>query len=285
MLALMRIVPIPCRSDNYAYLLVCRETKEAAIVDVSEAGPVLAAIDQGAGTADSRRDLSTLLNHNREDVRIVAILSTHHHPDHVDGNEEVRSKLGIDRVYGHASDRGRIPGQTQYLQENDTFEIGRLEVRALHIPGHTLGAVAYVVTDEHDDPVVFTGDTLFTGGCGRLFEGDPPMMHVSLQKLAALDPKTRVYCGHEYTESNLRFAAHVEPSNPAIASARTRAAQLRKEGRPTMGTTIADELSYNPFLRTSSAEIRKSLGIAESATAAEALGEIRKAKDNFKIGA
>lgn len=281
-MAAMRIVTIPCRSDNYAYLLVCRETKEAAIVDVSEAGPVLAAIDQGAGTQDSRRDLSALLNHNREDVRIVAILSTHHHGDHVDGNEEVRSKLGIDRVYGHASDRGRIPGQTQYLQENETFEIGRLSIRVLHIPGHTLGAVAYVVTHEPDEPVVFTGDTLFTAGCGRLFEGDPPMMHASLSKLAALDPRTKVYCGHEYTESNLRFAAHVEPSNAAIAQARARAADLRKDGLPTMGTTIADELSYNPFLRTQSPEIRKTLGIPDNASAAEALGAIRKAKDTFK---
>lgn len=281
----MRIVPIPCLSDNYAYLLVCRETKEAALVDVSEADPVLAAIDQGAGTQDSRRDLSTLVHHHREDVRIVAILSTHHHPDHVGGNEEVRSKLGIDRVYGHATDRGRIPGQTQYLQQDDTFEIGRLKVRALHIPGHTLGAVAYVVTHEPDDPVVFTGDTLFVGGSGRLFEGDPLMMHESLSKLAKLDPRTKVYCGHEYTESNLRFAAHVEPSNAAVAEARARAAQLRKEGRPTVGTTMGEELSYNPFFRTSSLEIRRSLGIPESASDAEALGAIRRAKDVFKVGA
>jgi hydroxyacylglutathione hydrolase len=279
----MRIVPISCLSDNYAYLLVCRETKEAAIVDVSEAGPVLDAIDRGAGTQDSRKDVSSLLT--REDVRIVAILSTHHHHDHVGGNEEVMKKLGIDRVYGHTSDRGRIPGQTQYLQEGDTFEIGRLKVRALHIPGHTLGAVAYVVTTETDDPVVFTGDTLFVGGCGRLFEGDPPMMHGSLSKLAALDPRTRVFAGHEYTESNLRFAAHVEPSNAAVAQARTRAANLRKEGRPTMGTTIADELSYNPFLRVDSAEIRSSVGIASTASPAESLGAIRAAKDAFKIGA
>src|SRR5882757_6534084 len=164
----MRIVPIPCLSDNYAYLLVCRETKEAAIVDVSEAGSVLTAIEQGAGTQESRRDVNAS---SREDVRIVAILSTHHHHDHVGGNEEVRSKLGIDRVYGHASVRGRIPGQTQYLQEGESFEIGRLKVKVLHIPGHTLGAVAYVVSHEHDDPAVFTGDTLFIGGCGRLFEG------------------------------------------------------------------------------------------------------------------
>ena len=279
----MRIVPIPCLSDNYAYLLVDRETKEAAIVDVSEAGPVLDAIERGAGTQDSRKDVSSILT--REDVRIVAILSTHHHHDHVGGNEEVRSKLGIDRVYGHTSDRGRIPGQTQYIQEGDTFEIGHLEVKVLHIPGHTLGAVAYVVTNDTDDPVVFTGDTLFIGGCGRLFEGDPPMMHRSLSKLAALDPRTRVYAGHEYTESNLRFAAHVEPSNLAIAQARARAQQLRKDNRPTMGATIAEELSYNPFLRVDSKEIRGTLGISENASAAESLGAIRAAKDAFKIGA
>jgi hydroxyacylglutathione hydrolase len=279
----MRIVPIPCLSDNYAYLLVCRETKEAAIVDVSEAGPVLDAIERGAGTQDSRKDVSSLLT--REDVRIVAILSTHHHHDHVGGNEEVRSRLGIDRVYGHTSDRGRIPGQTQYLQENDTFEIGRLHVKALHIPGHTLGAVAYVVTNQTEDPVVFTGDTLFIGGCGRLFEGDPPMMQQSLSKLAALDPRTRVFCGHEYTMSNLRFAAHVEPSNAAVAQAKARAEGLRKDNRPTMGATIGDELTYNPFLRVDSAEIRTTLGIAANASAADALGAIRAAKDAFKIGA
>jgi hydroxyacylglutathione hydrolase len=275
----MRVVPISCLSDNYAYLLVCRETKEAALIDVSESGPVMSAIEQGAGTQDSRREL---VRESREDVRIVAILSTHHHHDHVGGNEEVRAKLGIDRVYGHASDRGRIPGQTQYLQENDTFEIGTLEVRVLHIPGHTLGAVAYVVTHAHEDPAVFTGDTLFLAGCGRLFEGDPPMMHASLSKLAALDPRTRVYCGHEYTEANLRFAAHVEPSNAAIEAARTRVAQLRAEGRPSVPATIGDELSYNPFLRVTSPEIRTRLGIDASADGATALGAIRHAKDGFK---
>lgn len=277
----MRVIPIPCLADNYAYLLVCRETKEAAIIDPSEPGPVLRALEQGAGTLDSRRDLSAPPA-SREDIRVVAILCTHHHHDHVGGNEEVRSRLGIDRVYGHGSDRGRIPGQTQYLQEGDTFEVGRLSVRAIHIPGHTLGAVAYVVSQEPDDPVVFTGDTLFLGGCGRLFEGDPPMMHASLSKLAALEPRTRVYCGHEYTESNLRFAAHVEPSNAAITEARELAAELRKEGRATVPGTIAGELATNPFMRVTSPEIRKTLGIPADASPEDALGAIRRAKDTFK---
>jgi hydroxyacylglutathione hydrolase len=265
----MRVTPIACLSDNYSYLLVDPETKEAAIVDASEAGPVLAHLE-GKGTG------------GREDVKVVAILATHHHHDHVGGNEEVKAKLGITRVYGHASDKGRVPAQTEFLEEGDTFTIGSLLVRALHIPGHTTGAVAYVVTREPHDPVVFTGDTLFLAGCGRLFEGNPPMMHASLQKLAKLDPRTKVYCGHEYTESNLRFAAHVEPNNPKVAEARARAAEIRKGGKPTVPATIADELSYNPFLRTHSAEIRKTLGIEADAAPEDALGAIRKAKDSFK---
>ena len=264
----MRVTSIPCLSDNYAYLLVDPESKEAAIVDVSEAGPVLRALEGPKGP--------------REDAKIVAILSTHHHPDHVGGNDEVKSTLGIEKVYGYASDKGRIPSQTEFLEEGQTFTIGSLLVRAIHIPGHTLGAVAYVVTREPHDPIVFTGDTLFVGGCGRIFEGDPPMMHASLQKLAKLDRRTKIYCGHEYTEANLRFAAHVEPSNGAVDAARAKAAGLRKEGKPTMGSTIAEELTYNPFLRTSSAEIRKTLGIAADASAEDALGTIRKAKNEFK---
>ena len=264
----MRVVPIACLSDNYAYLLVCPETKEAAIVDPSEPEPVLRALEENAGRTG--------------EVKVVAILATHHHPDHVGGNEEVAKRLGISRVYGHASDKGRIPKQSHFLEEGETFTLGSLLVRAIHIPGHTTGAVAYVVTREPNDPIVFTGDTMFVGGCGRIFEGDPPMMHASLSKLAKLEPRTQMYCGHEYTESNLRFAAHVEPSNAAIEKARTRAAALRKEGKPTVPATIGDELTYNPFLRVTSAEIRKTLAIADGASGAEALGAIRKAKDSFR---
>lgn len=271
----MRVVPIACLSDNYAYLLVCPETNEAAIVDPSEPEPVLAGLEANGG--------------RNGDVKVVAILATHHHPDHVGGNEAVASKLGIERVYGHESDKGRIPKQSHFLKEGETFTIGSLLVRAIHIPGHTTGAVAYVVTRELDDsprerahPIVFTGDTMFIAGCGRIFEGDPPMMHTSLQKLAKLDGRTKIYCGHEYTESNLRFAAHVEPSNQAIVAAKARASQLRKDGKPTVAATISDELSYNPFLRVDSAEIRKTLDIAPGASGAEALGAIRRAKDTFK---
>lgn len=263
----MRVTPIHCLSDNYAYLLVCPETKEAAIIDASEPGPVLAAVKD-----KDRRDFA----------KISAIFSTHHHPDHVGGNLEVQKALGIEKVYGYASDKGRIPGQTEFLEDGQTFTLGKMLVRAIHIPGHTLGAVAYVVTREPHDPVVFTGDTLFLGGCGRIFEGDPPMMHASLQKLAKLDPRTKVYCGHEYTASNLKFAAHVEPSNEAITKERDRVTALRKNNEPSVPATIGEELAYNPFLRTTSPEIRRSLNIPADAPNEEALGAIRRAKDSFK---
>jgi hydroxyacylglutathione hydrolase len=264
----MRVVPVACLSDNYAYLLVCPETKQAAIIDPSEPGPLLSALGENDG--------------RNGDVKVVAILATHHHHDHIGGNEAVAKALGIERIYGHASDEGRIPMQSEFVEEGATFAIGSLTVRVLHIPGHTLGAVAYVVTREPNDPVVFTGDTLFVAGCGRMFEGEPTMFHGSLSKLAKLDGRTQVYCGHEYTEANLRFAAHVEPSNQAVVRARERAASLRKEGKPTVPSTIADELSYNPFLRVDSPEIRRTLAIADGASSSDAFAAIRAAKDGFR---
>ena len=170
----MRIVPVPCLSDNYAYLVVCLETKQLAIVDPSEADPVEKAIE--ALQAEMRAPLS-----------VRAIWSTHHHWDHVGGNEALMKRYDIKDVYGHVSDEGRLPGLSKKLDDGAAFDHGRLGVRALHIPGHTTGAVAYVVTRDPNDPAVFTGDTLFVAGCGRLFEGTPAMMHESLSKLAALD--------------------------------------------------------------------------------------------------
>lgn len=263
MVRAMLVVPVPCLSDNYAYLLICPETNEAAIIDPSEAAPVLAALE-------SRH------------VRVVSILATHHHPDHVGGIEALVERLKIEKVYGHKSDKGRIPGQTHFLEEDDSFHVGSYEVNVLHIPGHTTGAVAYVVSRRGDTPVVFTGDTLFVAGCGRLFEGNPPMMHASLMKLALLEPRTRVYCGHEYTESNLRFAAHVEPSNAAVEAARERVAGLRAEGKPTVPSTIAEELAFNPFMRVHSQEIRANMKLTAATAPADVLGAVRAAKDSFK---
>jgi hydroxyacylglutathione hydrolase len=259
----MRVLPVPCLKDNYSYLVVCDKTGESAIVDASEAGPVLAAV-------------------RAHDLKPRDIWSTHHHLDHVGGNEEVARALEVKDIYGHVSDekKGRIPGQTKAYDTGGEFRLGELSVRTFHIPGHTLGAIAYVVSDGKET-AAFTGDTLFCAGCGRLFEGTPAQMHASLTSLAALGDEVQVYCGHEYTENNLRFAKNVEPGNRAIDQAIERAKSLRAAGRPTVPTTMADELETNPFLRTRSKEIRETLHIAAEADDAAALGAIRKAKDAF----
>jgi hydroxyacylglutathione hydrolase len=256
----MRIVPIACLKDNYAYM-VASDGGAAAIVDASEAAPVRDAI-------------------RREGVRACAIWSTHHHWDHVGGNEELLRDLALE-IVAHASDVGRVPGLSRGVETGDVVRAGDIEARCIHIPGHTLGAVAYFV-DVGGDRAVFTGDTLFSAGCGRLFEGTPAQMHASLARLLALPGDTRLYCGHEYTESNLRFAAYLEPSNAEVTRARARAASMRGEGKPTMGTTLAEEKGYNPFLRVDSPELRSTLGISLDADAVTAFAAIRAAKDSFR---
>ncbi len=254
----MRIVAVPCLTDNYAYLVVAGDGS-AAIVDASEAAPVRDAL-------------------RRENVVARVILSTHHHHDHVGGNEELSKELGVE-VVGHQSDRGRLPGLSVGVDTGHTVQVGDLTARCIHVPGHTLGAVAYYF-DAAGGRAVFTGDTLFCGGCGRLFEGTPSQMAASLARLGALPPDTRVYCGHEYTENNLRFAASIEPTS-AVAMARERAARLRASRAATVGTTIADEHATNPFLRLASPTIRSALSIAPGADEAAAFAAVRKAKDVF----
>jgi hydroxyacylglutathione hydrolase len=256
----MRIVPVPCLSDNYAYLVITR-SGEAAVVDAPEAAPVRDAL-------------------RREGARLVAIWSTHHHHDHVGGNAELAAEAPLE-IVAHVSDRGRVPGQTRGVDTGDTVRVGELAAKCIHIPGHTLGAVAYFL-DAEDGRVVFTGDTLFCAGCGRIFEGTPAQMHASLQRIAALPGDTRVFCGHEYTAHNLRFAAHVEPSNAAVSAARDRVAALRARAEPAIGTTLDQERAENPFLRADSPEIRATLGIARDADDVTAFAAIRAAKDTFR---
>lgn len=249
----MRVIPVPCLSDNYAYV-VSAGGDEAVVIDPSEAEPVLETLE-------------------RERLRLVAILNTHHHYDHVGGNERLVERLGALPVYAHASDRGRVPAQTNDVEEGKRFRVAGLDVDPLHVPGHTLGAVAY-----HIDDAVFTGDTLFVAGCGRLFEGTPAQMHASLGKLAELPPGTRVFCGHEYTIQNLRFASAMEPDSAAIAQAAEHARQVRERGEPTVPSTIAAELATNPFLRVAEPSLRARF----PGTPAEVLGKVRAAKDAFR---
>ena len=194
----MRVVPVPCLKDNYAYLVI--DGDRAAVVDPGEAAPVLAAIA-------------------RERVELAAIWLTHHHHDHVGGV----GGLPQVEVVAHELDRTRAPRVTRAVSDGDEVTLGVLHARIIHNPGHTTGAISYVVAG-----CVFTGDTLFGAGCGRLFEGTPAMMHASLAKLAALPAETRVYFGHEYTAANLRFAAAAEPSNAAVAARAARHAPCRR---------------------------------------------------------
>ncbi len=230
----MKVVAIPQLADNYAYLVIDEATRRAGIVDCAEAAPVLAAVE-------------------RERVELCAILPTHHHYDHIGGNGELLAAHPRLAVYGVDE---RIAGLTQKVGDGDQVHLGSLRARVIFIPAHTSGHIAYYFERER---TLFTGDTLFAGGCGRLFEGDAAMMIQSLSKLSALPDETRVYFGHEYTEKNLRFALTLEPENMALrekyAWARARAAK----GEPTTPTTIGSEKATNPFLRWASPELRRTL--------------------------
>jgi hydroxyacylglutathione hydrolase len=232
----MRVIPVPQLADNYAYLIVDDATRQAGVVDCAEAAPVLQAVRQQA-------------------VQLTAILPTHHHWDHIGGNEELLKALRLE-VYGYAGQAERIPGCTREVREGDRVHIGGLAARIIFIPAHTSGHVAYYFEPER---AVFTGDTLFAGGCGRLFEGDAAMMLRSLSKLLALPDDTNVYFGHEYTEKNLRFALTLEPNNPALRDKHAWAVEQARQGRPTTPTTIASEKATNPFFRWDSPELRATL--------------------------
>jgi len=227
------VVPIPQLSDNYAYLIVDPASHEAAVVDCAEAAPVLDEV-------------------RRRGVRLTTVLATHHHFDHVGGNRDLAAAIPGLRIHGSADDAPRIPGITDPVHDGDTVGVGTLRARVVLIPAHTSGHVAYHFADAK---AVFTGDTLFAGGCGRLFEGDAAQMMTSLGKLAALPDDTRVYCGHEYTEKNLRFAATLEPGNRALRDKLAAVEQLRRAGRPTVPSTVGEEKATNPFLRTDSPEL------------------------------
>jgi hydroxyacylglutathione hydrolase len=230
----MNIIQIPLLRDNYGYLIVCQQTNTAAILDPSEPEPVLRRVEQ-------------------EKVALTAILNTHHHRDHTGGNEGLLSKHKL-KVYGYKSDLGRIPGLTHGVDEGDEIQVGELRGKVLFIPGHTTGHVAYLFSNS-----LFCGDTLFTAGCGRLFEGTPEQMHASLKKLMELPDDTKVYCGHEYTENNLRFAMTLEPKNQRLVSRFEKVKGLRSRGVPTVPSTMEEEKQTNPFLRWDSKEIQAHL--------------------------
>jgi hydroxyacylglutathione hydrolase len=250
----LRVERVPTLRDNYSYVLVCDRSGEAAIVDAPEVEPLVKRVDALG-------------------CKVTRILSTHHHPDHSAANPDLAKRYGVP-VYGHVSDGNRIPGFTDGLTEGDILLVGSEEARILFIPAHTRAHIAYVFDRAQ---ALFCGDTLFAAGCGRLFEGTPEMMYEAVcVKLAKLPDTMKVYCGHEYTESNLRFAAHVEPDNLAVRAKQKRVAAIRAKAAPdwhdatpeemTIPSTIGEERATNPFLR---------------ARDAEELGRRRALKDSF----
>ncbi len=230
---MLTIHPLPAFEDNYLWLL--EDGRNAAVVDPGDEAPVEAFL-AGRGLV------------------LAAILATHHHGDHVGGLEALARRWDCP-AFGPAGEA--IAGLTRRLAEGDRITVPGLglPLTVLEVPGHTAGHIAYV-----GEGIVFCGDTLFAGGCGRLFEGTPAQMSASLAKLAALPPATRVYCAHEYTAANLRFAAAVEPGNARLAERRAKVAAQRGRGEPTVPSTIAEELATNPFLRCAEPEVVAAAG-------------------------
>jgi hydroxyacylglutathione hydrolase len=253
---MLEITLIPCLTDNYAYLL--HDGGFCAVVDPSEPEPVRKAL----------RERGLQLTH---------ILNTHHHFDHTGGNIALKEEFGA-KVVGPEKDRDRIPGIDEGVGEGTPWHFGSHVARILEIPAHTRGHIAFAF---EDDGAVFTGDTLFAMGCGRLFEGTPEMMWSSLSKLVKLKDDTRVYCGHEYTLSNGKFALTVEPGNSELAPRMKEVEAARARNAPTIPSTIGLEKRTNPFLRPTSPEIRKILNM-EGASNEEIFGEMRRRKDSFQ---
>jgi hydroxyacylglutathione hydrolase len=229
---MLEIIPIPAFADNYIWLL--RKENRGAVVDPGDASPVIAYVE-------------------RESLELTAILATHHHGDHVGGIRALLARRNVP-VFGPA--RETIPGRTHALAQGDAIVVPgiALELEVLDIPGHTAGHIAYVARGL--GPLLFCGDTLFAVGCGRLFEGTPAQMVASLDKLAALPDSTRIYCGHEYTLANLRFATALEPENALLRERETKEKAKRDRGLPTLPATIAEERATNPFLRIDEPPVR-----------------------------
>lgn len=253
----LEIHQIPVLRDNYVYLAREPKTGACAAVDPSVAQPVLAALD-------------------RLGWRLTHILNTHHHHDHVGGNLEIKLATGC-AIVGNRNDARRIPGIDIMVQDGDTFRLGAQEAAVIDVSGHTMGHIAYWFGESK---ALFCGDTLFALGCGRLFEGTPGQMWSSLCKLRALPEDTRVYCGHEYTQSNAAFALTVDAENGALQDRARAVAAMRAQGLPTVPSTIGEERATNPFLRADDAAFRKAAGLAGLDEIA-AFAAIRRRKDTF----
>lgn len=252
----MQIYLLPVLRDNYIFLLTDQSSGTAAVVDPAEAAPVLSKLQE------LRLDL-------------VAIFNTHHHQDHVGGNRDLLKAYPHAQVYGSVQDLGRIPGQTVGLEAGKQVQFASQSAKVYFVPGHTRGHIAYYFQDSGD---LFCGDTLFAGGCGRLFEGTPAQMVHSLDQLRHLPESTRVWCAHEYTLNNLRFALSIDGQNLDLRERLERTEQMRQRQEQTVPSTIAVERATNPFLRWDDTSLQKHAG---SQNPIAVFTHIRAAKDHF----
>jgi hydroxyacylglutathione hydrolase len=250
--------PFICRSDNYGLLIHDHKSGLTAAADAPDA-------------AEIERQLAALGWH------LTHILITHHHADHVEGNMTLKQRFGC-TIIGPAAEAERIPGLDTGIVGGDTFTWAGHDVKVMDCPGHTKGHVAYHIPSQE---AVLAGDTLFSLGCGRVFEGTMDQMFRSVSQFKTLPPSTRLYCGHEYTQSNARFALSVEPGNAALQQRAAEVGRLRAGGKMTCPSTMGEELLTNPFLRTGSPEIRHGLDLADAAEQ-EVFAELRRRKDGFR---
>ena len=247
-----------CLKDNYGVLVRDSETGAAAAIDAPDGAAIIAAAEAEGWT-------------------LTDLLLTHHHADHTQGAPALKARYPDLRVWGPGKEAARIAGLDRPLGEGDYAQVGRLAARVLETPGHTAGHIAYWF---EGDELAFVGDTLFALGCGRVFEAPPAVMWASLLKIAALPGSTQIYCGHEYTEANARFALTIEPDNAVLKARAAEVAALRAAGKPTLPTTIAAELATNPFLRAEEPTVQAAVGM-RGADPAAAFAEIRSRKDRF----
>ena len=260
----MKLIALPAFSDNYLWLW--QQDKMAVMVDPGDTAPVLQALA-------------------KERLTLAAILVTHHHADHVGGVRELHLATGA-TVYGPA--REDVPAPFTPVMQGDQLELMGQAVQVLDVPGHTAGHVAYFLRDASPSPVLFCGDTLFSGGCGRIFEGTPEQMLASLDLLASLPASTQVCCAHEYTLSNLRFALAVEPSNTDLQTYMAHCQQLRAQGAPTLPAQLGLELQINPFLRARHTDVRHAVAQHAGLSALEQTDDVavfaalREWKNDFK---
>jgi hydroxyacylglutathione hydrolase len=253
----LQIYQFPCLSDNFGVLIHDPEGRVTASIDAPEADKVSAALAE-------------------KGWKLTHILTTHHHADHTGGNARLKAETGC-RIIGPRNEAAKIPGIDEEVGEGDTIQFGAHRVQVLDTPGHTAGQVNYFIPSAK---AAFCGDTLFAMGCGRMFEGTAPQMWASLRKLRDLPPETRVYCGHEYTQNNARFALTVEPGNAALKQRALQVDEMRSRGAATIPSTIAEERATNPFFRADEPAMAAGVGLA-GADPVVVFAEIRRRKDAF----